>query len=226
MNRSPWMAVAVLMAGLLVAACGSTSAGRGGTPKVPAKATPSSTAKPLSLSAAAEAGFKAWAEAGVLLTGGGPGGLPVSSMPAAERDILVIDKGLHFPGWQRSLGHGEVLQESPPGCEASILHVVGAFQAPSSAPAVAGAGKLALVVQYRGACTTQAGGVKYLTDTATGKYSSGTIVLLGSLVALPQVAGLPSLPTTVWSPVLEATCSNSWVAFAGSQFPSGMVPGC
>ncbi len=236
MTRFPLAAVAVLAAGLVLAACGSTSTQhrpRSGPPtptvtaKIGAKATPTPT-EPLSGAAAEEAGFKAWAQATVLLTGGGPSGLPVSSMPEAEADIMLIDHGLHLPGWLRSLGQGNVLTEVPARCQAAIFHVAGAFVAPANAPKLAGAGKIALVVRFHGACTTEAGGVKYLTDTASGAESSGTMVLLGSEVALPPVPGLSVLPAEVWAPVYFArsACSVPWVEYAGSLLGSGAVPGC
>lgn len=231
MIRSSLAVATVLVAGLALAACGSTPAGHGprSGPPTPtatatpgATATPSPTTKPTS-AAAAEVGFRLWAEAAVLLTGGGPSGLPVSSMPKAEADIMLIDKGLHYPGWERSIGQGEVLREIPSGCEASTVHVVGAFSVPSNAPVVPGAGKIAVVVRAGGACLTQAGGVKYLTEPAAG---SIIWVLLGSFVALPRVPGLASLPVSVWSPVYEDACTAPWVQYAGSLLAAGTVPGC
>jgi hypothetical protein len=145
-------------------------------------------------------------------------------MPAAEADIMLIDKGLHYPGWEHSLGQGLPLREIPPGCEASTVHVIGSFQAPSNAPVVSSAvSKVALVVQAGGLCTTEAGGVKYLTDPATGRI---VWVLLGSFVTLPPVPGLASLPRQVWSPVYEDACTAPWVQYAGSLLAARTVPGC
>lgn len=229
MLRAPLAAAAVLVAGLALAACGAApvqhpSASHTSTSpsaKTGVKATPSPTAtKPLS---AAEQGFRNWAQAAVLLTGGGPSGLPVSSMPKAEADLMLIDKGLHFPGWLHSIGQGLVLQEIPAGCEATTMHVVGEFATPANAPVVVGAGKIAIVVRAGGKCLTQAGGVKYLTEPAAG---SIIWVLLGSFVTLPPVAGLPGLPTTVWSPAYRSSCTSGFVLEQGSLFPSGVVPGC
>lgn len=98
MIRFPLAAIAGLTALGRVVGCGSaTPAGRAGgsgpaprpsaSTKPGAKATPTATTRPgvTSPVAAAEAGFKAWATATVLLTGGGPSGLPVSSMPKARQ---------------------------------------------------------------------------------------------------------------------------------------------
>lgn len=216
MNRSPWMAVAALSAGLLLAACGSTPAAHGGAPKGPS--SPSATAKPTSAVAAAEAGFRAWAKASVLLTGP----MPASSRPAAEQDILLLGRAFAMPGWRTALGKGLVLDETPPGCQATLNHLVGEF----AAPHVAGAGPVALVDHEFGACLTQAGGIKYITNPASGPGASATWVVLGSLVSLPPVAGLPGLPAKVWTPVVVATCSTSWVVAIGLQLPGGAVPGC
>lgn len=218
MTRSPLMAAAVLAAGLLVAACGAAPAGQhgGGAPK--AKATPTPTAKPLSAAAAAEAGFRAWAEASDLLTGP----MPASSRPAAAEDILVLGRAFAMPGWRTAVGKGLVLVETPAGCQASLNHLVGEF----AVPQVAGAGPVALVDHEFGACLTQAGGIKYITNPASGPGSTATWVLLGSLVPLPPVAGLPGLPSTVWTPTVVATCTTGWVENAGSQLPGGAVPGC
>lgn len=235
MIRFPLAALAALTALGLVAGCGSsTPAGRAGgsgpTPRPSTSAKPGTKVTPSSTTttkpASAAAGFASWAQAAVDLTGGGPDALPVSSMPAAERDIMLIDHGLHFPGWERSIGQGLPLREIPSGCEASILSVVGEFAAPANSPVVAGASKIALVVRFHGACTTESAGKKYLTDTATGSLSTGTWVLLGSMVALPPVAGLPSLPTTVWAPVYRSSCTSGWVQYAGSLVVGGAVPGC
>ncbi len=221
MTRSPWMAAA-LAAGLLATACGATSGGHGAAPKgsssPSARATPTPTAKPLSAVAAAEAGFRAWGKASVLLTGP----MPTASRPAAARDILVLGRAFALPGWRTSLGKGLVLVETPPGCQASWDHVAGSFVV--SGPG--GVAEVALVVHEFGACLTEAGGVKYVTNPASGPGSTATWVLLGSAVPLPPVAGLPDLPTTVWTPAVVATCTTGWVEGAGAQLPGGAVPGC
>jgi hypothetical protein len=146
-------------------------------------------------------------------------------MPASERDIYqVIRKAFYFPGWQTSIGRGNVLVETPPGCMASGLHVIGAFEAPANAPVVAGAGKIALVVRGSGACHTEAGGQVFMNVAASAPAT--TWVLLGSTVTLPPVVGLPSLPDEVWVPTYEATCASAWVQYAGSLLVGGAVPGC
>ena len=222
MTRSPLMAAAVLAAGLLVAACGAAPAGHGGagkgTSSPSAKATPTPTAKPLSAVAAAEAGFGAWGQASVLLTGP----MPASSRPAAARDLVVLGRAFALPGWRTALGKGLVLVETPPGCQARWNHVAGSFVV--SGPG--GVAEAALVVHTSGACTTSAGGVVYVQNPASGPKSSATWVLLGAMVPLPPVAGLPGLPTTVWTPTVVATCTTGWVEGAGADLPGGAVPGC
>ena len=217
-TRSPLAAAAALAAGLLIAACGAAPAGQhgGGAPK--SSPTPSATAKPLSAVAAAEQGFKAWGKASVLLTGP----MPTASRPAAARDILVLGRAFALPGWRTSLGKGLVLVETPPGCQASWDHVAGSFVV--SGPG--GVAEVALVVHEFGACLTEAGGVKYVTNSASGPGSTAPWVLLGSAVALPPVAGLPGLPAQVWTPTVVATCTTGWVEGAGAQLPGGAVPGC
>lgn len=222
MTRSPLAAAAVLAAGMVLAACGAAPAGHGPTAKSSAKATTSPSAKPLSAVAAAEAGFRAWAEASVILTGP----MPASSRPAAERDVLLLGRAYALPGWRTALGKGLVLKETPPGCQASAQHVVGTFNVSASAAQSAGTGTVALVDHEFGVCTTEAGGVTYVQNPAAGPKSSATWVPLGSLVPLPPVPGLPTLPTSVWTPVVVATCSTGWVENAGSQLPGGAVPGC
>ncbi|MHB8323703.1 MAG: hypothetical protein ACYDEA_09425 [Candidatus Dormibacteria bacterium] len=235
MIRAPFMAVAILMAGLM-AACGSTSvqhpAPSGSTPSPSAKApgsgkaTPTPTAKPMSATAQAEAGFVNWAKAAVILTGGGPAGMPVASAPAAEMDVYhVLGSAFKAPGWLTALGHAEPLVEIPPGCmESTTKHVVGAFPVPATAPAPAGAGAVALVIRGAGACHTEAGGQVF--EAIPAGSAPATWVLLGSLVPLPPVPGLPGLPTSVWTPVFEGNCQSDFVLEAGAQFPSGVVPGC
>jgi hypothetical protein len=224
MSRSPLVAAAVLAAGLVMAACGAAPAGHaGGTPK--ASPTPwwDATPKPSAAVVVAEQGFRSWAEASGILTGP----RPASAGPAAEQDLLVLGTAFALPGWLAAVGKGLVLTETPAGCQASIQHVEGSFPAPASAPTVAGAGKTALVVAFYGVCVTSAAGVKYVVEPASdAPRASGTYVLLGSTVPLPPVAGLPSLPKSVWSPVFVATCQSGWVQGAGSNLPGGTVPGC
>lgn len=234
-SRFPLAAAAVVMAGLLLAACGSTSVTHplpsGSTPSPTAKApgtgkaTPTPTAKPTSAVAAAEVGFRNWAKAAVILTGGGPGGMPAASAPAAEMDVYhVLGSAFKSPGWLTALGHAEPLVETPPGCMESTKHVVGGFPVPSNAPAVKGAGQVALVIRGEGACRTAAGGQVF--EAIPAGSPPATWVLRGSLVPLPPVHGLPGLPATVWTPVFEGNCQSGFVLEAGAQFPSGVVPGC
>ena len=225
MTRSPLVVAAVLAAGLVLAACGAAPAGHGAAPKgsssTSAKATPTPTAKALSAAAAAEAGFRAWAEASVILTGGGPGGMPAASFPAAATDLLVLGRAYALPGWRTALGKGLVLVETPTGCQASIQHVEGSFSVPARS------GSTALVVAFYGACVTTAGGTRYVVEPAShAPTAAGTYVLLGSMVPLPPVGGLPDLPKTVWTPTVVATCTTGWVQGAGAQLPGGVVPGC
>ncbi len=233
--RIPFAAAAVVAAGLILAACGSTPAPHSAPPdstpsptaKAPGsgKATPTPTAKPTSAVAAAEVGFLNWAKAAVILTGGGPAGMPAASAPAAEMDVYhVLGTAFKSPGWLTALGHGEPLVETPPGCMESTKHVVGGFPVPSNAPAVAGAGKVALVVRGEGACRTEAGGQVF--EAIPAGSTPATWVLLGSLVPLPPVPGLPGLPSTVWAPVFEGNCQSGFVLEAGAQFPASVVPGC
>lgn len=233
MTRFPLAAAAGLAAlGLLVAACGGAaptghqspaSSSPSPSAKVSSKATPTPTAtKPLSAAAQAAAGFRNWAQAAVLLTGGGPGGLPVASMPAAEADILVIRKAFYFPGWETSLGKGNILVETPTACMSSGLHVIGAFPVPANAPVTTG--KVALVVRGSGVCHTEAGGQVFMNVSASAP--PATWVFLGATVPLPPVSALPNLPTEVWTPVYEGTCQSGFVLEQGALFPSGVVPGC
>jgi hypothetical protein len=162
----------------------------------------------------------------VILTGGGPDGMPPTARQQAELDVIdVLGRALAMPGWRTTLGEGQTLVETPPGCLASMWHVVGAFATPPNAPSAAGAGPIAVVVHGSGACTTAAsGGRVFMAIPATAP--AVTWVLQGSLVALPPVPGLPGLRTEVWTPVAHVTCSAAWVEYAGKQQPSGSVPGC
>lgn len=225
MSRSPLIAVAVVLAaGLLVAACGAAPAAHGRAPKGAPSA--SATAKPTSAVVAAEAGFRAWAEALVLLSGP----MPASSSPAAEADVRLLGTAYDPPslGVLQALGHGLVLNETPPGCMASWNHVLGAFGVPPGAPAtVPPASGIALVVRQSGACTTSAGGITYIQNPASGPGSVGTWVLLGNFVTLSRVPGLPTLAGRVWAPSFVATCQSGWVqAAGGSGSFAAAVPGC
>ncbi len=221
MTRSPLMAAAVLTAGLLIAACGSTPVGHGGSPK--GKATPTPTAKPLSAAAAAEQGFKAWGQALVLLSGP----MPAASRPDAAADVRLLGQAFDPAslGVLQALGHGLALTEDPPGCMAALWTVIGDFERPASAPNSVGTGPTSLVVRGGGiACATEAGGEAYMAIKASAP--TVTYLLLGSMVPLPPVAGLPGLPAQVWTPTVVATCQTGWVEGAGADLPGGAVPGC
>jgi hypothetical protein len=117
--------------------------------------------------------------------------------------------------------------ETPAGCEATIQHIEGEFPVPSNAPEVSGAGAIALVDSEYGTCVTESGGVKYVVEPSSSSPTAlGTYVLIGGMVTLPPVAGLPSLPKAVWVPLLVGQCSDGWVGYAGSLLPGGVAPGC